>query len=287
MTSLTGSFRRADFTSSALAARGTASVRVRSISVTESITNFAKAAVLSLPAIDSAPSIPGLETAAKVAQALTRPSLPTRSAAEELHEERVNAITHGIGLVLSMAGMICMFSSSLAAGNLVRAASAGVFGVTLMLMYAASTALHAARTPKLQLRFQVCDHVAIYLLIAGTYTPFLLALNGYLGVMLLACVWALAGIGISIKVKYSNRLEETSPLPYVGLGWLVVAAIKPLMAALPAVSLVLLVAGGVAYSAGVPFYCRDDKRYFHAIWHLFVMAGTACHFGAVLFYVVA
>ena len=287
MTSLTGTFRRADLTSSVLASRTTASVRVKSTSPTESITNFAKAAVLSLPAIDSAPSIPGLETAAKVAQALTRPAVPTRTAAEELHEERINAITHGIGLVLSMVGVIWMTSSLLQAGNLVRAASCGVFGVTLMLMYAASTSLHAARTPKLQLRFQVCDHVAIYLLIAGTYTPFLLALNGYLGVVLLACVWALAAIGISIKVKYSDRLAETSPLPYVGLGWLVLAAIKPLIAVLPAGSMVLLVAGGLAYSAGVPFYCRDDKRYFHAVWHLFVMAGTACHFGAVLFYAAA
>jgi hemolysin III len=287
MASLTGSFRMSDIHSSALTRRR-ATAGTAAISPTESITNFARSAILSVPAIDSAPSLPGFETAAKVAQALTRPAYRTRTDAEELHEERLNTITHGLGFVLSLAGFAYLLSTAMTSGGWVRFASCGVYGLSLLAMYAASTSLHAAECPKQKLRFQVADHVAIYLLIAGTYTPFLAGLmQGYLGWTLLACVWALAAIGIAIKLRYAERLEETSPLPYVGLGWLVMAAIKPLMAVLPVGGMALLVAGGVSYSAGVLFYCRDDKRYFHAIWHLFVMVGTACHFCAVLFYVAA
>ena len=286
MNSMSGSFRMSDFTlSGRIPQRATAGTR-KAASPTESITNFANAAMRSVPAMDSAPSIPGLETAAKVAQALTRPSYRTRTDSEELHEERVNAVTHGLGLVVSMAGFVYLLSVAITSSSLVHIASCTVYGLSLLAMYAASTSLHAAECPKLKLRFQVFDHVSIYLLIAGTYTPFMFSLGRNLGLPLLACVWALAGIGIAIKVKYSDRLEETSPLPYVGLGWLALAAIKPLIAALPSGAIVLLIAGGVAYSAGVPFYCRDDKRYFHAIWHVFVMAGTALHFCAIRFYLI-
>ena len=155
-----------------------------------------------------------------------------------------------------------------------------------MLMYAASTSLHATRQPGLKLRLQLLDHVAIYLLIAGTYTPFLaLVMQGLVGFTLLISVWSLALAGIVIKVQNADRLAETSPLPCLGLGWLVLVALKPLIAAVPASGITLLVAGGVSYSIGMLFYCRDDQRYFHAIWHLFVIAGTAFHFCAVLLYV--
>src|SRR5207247_1082899 len=110
-------------------------------------------------------------------------------------------------------------------------------------------------------------------------------MQGYVGFGLLACVWALAAIGIAIKLKHADRLGDTSPLPCLGLGWLVLAAIKPLIAVLPVGGMVLLVAGGVSYSIGMIFYCRDDKPYFHAIWHLFVMAGTAFHFTVILLYI--
>ncbi len=193
-----------------------------------------------------------------------------------------------MGLALSAAAVAYMLTFAVTMGGSFRVVSCGVYGATLVLMYAASTSLHAARKPRLKRRFQLCDHVSIYLLIAGTYTPFLLGLmHGLVGYSLLACVWLLAAVGIAIKVKNAERLAETSPLPCLLLGWLVVLAIKPLMAALPIGGLELLVAGGISYSIGMLFYCRDDKRYFHAIWHLLVMAGTAFHFAAVLLYVAA
>jgi len=184
--------------------------------------------------------------------------------------------------------VVYLLTSVVMVGGWLRIASCGVYGVSLVLMYAASTSLHAARQPGLKLRFQLFDHVAIYLLIAGTYTPFLASLmQGFVGFTLLASVWSLALAGIVIKVKNADRLGETSPLPCLGLGWLVLVALKPLVAAVPAAGIALLVAGGVSYSIGMLFFCRDDKRYFHAIWHLFVMVGTACHFCAVLLYVAA
>jgi hemolysin III len=232
--------------------------------------------------------LPGFELAARVAQVLRRPALATRTADEERIEERLNAITHGLGLAISAAGVAYLLASVVMVGGWLRIASCGVYSVSLVLMYAASTSLHAAKQPGLKLRFQLFDHVAIYLLIAGTYTPFLASLmQGFVGFTLLASVWSLALAGIVIKVQNADRLGQTSPLPCLGLGWLVLVALKPLMAAVPAAGIALLVAGGVSYSVGMLFFCRDDKRYFHAIWHLFVIVGTACHFCAVLLYVAA
>jgi len=209
-----------------------------------------------------------------------------RTAAEELAEERINAITHGLGLALSVAAVAYLLTLVVSAGGWLRMASCGVYGVSLLMMYAASTSLHWERRPQLKRRFQLFDHVAIYLLIAGTYTPFLASLmRGYVGFGLLVCVWALAGAGIVIKLKNADRLGETSPLPCLALGWLVLVAIKPLVAVLPVAGIALLVAGGVSYSVGMIFYCRDDKPYFHAIWHLLVMAGTAFHFTVILLYI--
>lgn len=283
MTSLTGSFRLADLSSASPAGQHTRRIRATSVTAAESISQLCHSAVRSA-SIDTVPSLPGYETAARLAQALTRPAVPSRTDAQTTEEEQINAFTHGLGLVISLLACAYLLGSATTAGWM-QVVSCGVYGATLVAMYSASTSLHIAESLRVQGRFQMADHVAIYLLIAGTYTPFLLAIEGHCGVVLLGCVWALAGIGISIKVKYADRLAETSPMPYVGLGWLALGAIKPLMGVLPTSSLVLLVAGGVAYSAGVPFFCRDDKRYFHAVWHLFVMAGTACHFGAVLLYV--
>jgi hemolysin III len=253
----------------------------------ESRTTKAVAVAAELP-VNGFFDLPGMELAAKVAQSLRRPPVVTRTADEERVEERLNAITHGLGLAISAAGVVYLLASVVMVGGWLRIVSCGVYGLSLVLMYAASTSLHAARQPGVKLRFQLCDHVAIYLLIAGTYTPFLASLmQGFVGFTLLASVWSLALAGIVIKVKNANRLGETSPLPCLGLGWLVLVALKPLMAAVPAAGIGLLVAGGVSYSIGMLFFCRDDKRYFHAIWHLFVIVGTACHFCAVLLYVAA
>jgi hemolysin III len=273
MTSLTGSTRLA-IDSSALA-RGTTAVAITVVSPAESIADLAKAAVESVRAIDSSAWTAPRATAARLVQTLNH-----------LEEESLNAITHALGLAISAAGFVYLLNSALAAGGWLRVTCCAVYGASLMTMYLASTLLHAARRPDLQRRFQLFDHVAIYLLIAGTYTPFLGSLvQGRAGFCLLACVWILAAIGIAIKVKYAARLEDTSPLPCVGLGWLGLVAIKSLVAALPAGGMALLVAGGVTFSAGVVFYCRDEKRYFHAIWHLFVMAGTGLHYGAIVLYI--
>jgi hemolysin III len=245
-------------------------------------------AAIHFPAIELDPVFPGMEIFAKLANALSRPEDATRDEAEELAEERLNAITHGVGLAVSAAAVAYLFAFAMTVGGWARVTSCGVYGATLVLMYAASTSMHAARRPGLKRRFQLCDHVSIYLLIAGSYTPFLAGvMQGLVGYSLLVCVWGLAAVGIAIKVKNADRLHETSPLPCLLLGWLVVVAMKPLMAAVPVGGIELLVAGGISYSIGMLFYCRDDKRYFHAIWHLLVMAGTAFHFAAVLLYVAA
>ncbi len=224
--------------------------------------------------------------AVSLIRALKRPAEASRSDCEAEQEEQLSAITHGLGLVVSAAAAAYLLTFVSTLGGSLRLASCGVYGISLVMMYAASTALHTARRPDLKRRFQLLDHISIYLLIAGTYTPFLaLLLQGYLGFSMLACVWAIAAFGIAIKLKYADRLAETSPLPCLGLGWLVLAVIKPLMVVLPAGGMALLVAGGVSYSIGMIFYCRDDYRYFHAVWHLFVIAGTAFHFLAILFYV--
>jgi len=247
-----------------------------------------QAAAIHFPAIELDPVFPGMEIVAKLANALSRPEDATRDEVEELAEERLNAITHGLGLAVSAAAVAYLLAFAVTTGGWFRVASCGVYGATLVLMYAASTSMHAARRPGLKRRFQLCDHVSIYLLIAGSYTPFLAGLmQGLVGYSLLVCVWGLAAAGIAIKVKNADRLADTSPLPCLLLGWLVVVAMKPLMAVVPTGGIELLVAGGISYSIGMLFYCRDDKRYFHAIWHLLVMAGTAFHFAAVLLYVAA
>lgn len=278
MSTLTESFRMMDVTASVF-------VRQKMARLDEQFM-MAQAGVVALPAIELDPVFPGMEIAAKVSRALTRPTHVRRTAEEERAEERLNTITHGLGLVLSAAAVTYLVTFAATEGGWLRVLSCGVYGATLMMMYASSTGLHAARRPGLKRRLQLCDHVSIYLLIAGSYTPFLVILmHGLVGYTLLACVWGLAAVGIAIKLKNADRLGETSPLPCLALGWLIVAAIKPLLAVLPMAGMALLVAGGVSYSIGMLFYCRDDKKYFHAIWHLWVIAGTGCHFAAVLFYV--
>ena len=284
MASLTGSFRLSEVHSGEFVSRRRATSRT-TVSPTESFVNIARTAMNSVPTMDSAPALPGMETVAKWAQVLKRPTNSGKTAAEELHEERINAVTHGLGLVLSVTGFAYLLATAMTSGGWLRLASYGVYGASLMAMYAASTSLHAARSPERKLRFQVCDHISIYLLIVGTYTPFMAAIDGSMAWILLGCVWTLAAVGIAIKVRYADRLDETSPMPYVILGWLALAAIRPLMEVLPTGGMALLIGGGVSYSIGVIFFCRDDKRYFHAIWHLFVIGGTACHFFAILLYV--
>jgi hemolysin III len=219
-------------------------------------------------------------------QWLEQPAQPTRTAEEAQAEERMNCLTHGIGVVASLIGLVYLLHGAMQTGGTLRMLGCGVYGVSMVLLYTASTLLHGVSEPKLKKRFQAADHVCIYLLIAGTYTPFLLTLmQNTMGWTLFGCVWTLAAAGISIKLRYADRLDETSAMPYVGLGWIALAAIKPLLAAVPMGGMMWLIAGGISYSIGVIFFHRDDQPYFHAIWHVFVLAGSACHFAAVMLYV--
>ena len=158
-----------------------------------------------------------------------------------------------------------------------------VFGITLLLLYTASTLYHAIQHPTAKGRLQIFDHCAIYLLIAGTYTPFtLIGLRGSVGWWLFAAIWTLALAGVVFKLFYTGRFRRLSTFIYIAMGWLVVVAAKPMFHALDAATLAWLLAGGIAYTAGTAFYLRPHARWSHAIWHLFVIVGSLCHYVAVM-----
>lgn len=197
-------------------------------------------------------------------------------------EEVANALTHGLGAAASLAaGLVLVVLASLH-GDGRQLASAIVFSVALVLLYGASTAYHASTRPAVKRRLKILDHAAIYLLIAGTYTPFtLVAMRGAVGWSLFGVVWTLAVLGVVFKLFYTGRFERTSTLLYLGMGWLVVIAAAPMIRALPTATLVWLVAGGLAYTVGTVFYSSRRLPYAHAIWHVFVLGGSSCHFVAV------
>lgn len=201
-------------------------------------------------------------------------------------EEIANSISHGIGLVAALVATPFLIMHAVRRGDTGSIVGASVFAATMVLLYLASTLYHALPTGKAKRVFQVIEHSAIFLLIAGTYTPFTLGvLRGAWGWTLLGLVWGLAVAGVALKVfdRMSHPIVSTSL--YLLMGWLILIAVNPLYASVPASGLLWLVAGGVAYTAGVAFFAADSRlRYGHFIWHLFVMAGTACHYFAVLWY---
>lgn len=208
------------------------------------------------------------------------------SAAYPHREELANSLTHGLGALLSVAGLALMVSFSCRLGDAWQVASTAVFGATLVLLYTSSTLYHGFRGQRMKEVLQKFDHAAIFLLIAGTYTPFVLVpLRGPWGWSLFGVVWGLALIGVALKFWFAGRFRLVSTLIYLGMGWLVLVAIKPLMAALPSGGLRLLIAGGLCYTGGAVFYLWKRLPYQHAVWHLFVMAGSACHWAAVFYYV--
>jgi len=214
---------------------------------------------------------------------MTAPSHPVPIA--ELHpgEELANVLTHGLGALAALVGGGILVTLAALQGDSRHLAAAIVFCSALLLLYVASTLYHAARHPLTRARLKVFDHCAIYLLIAGTYTPFtLIGLRGELGRNLFIAVWALALAGIVFKLFFTGRFKLVSTLIYVAMGWLVIVAIKPVMAALDAWTFGWMLAGGVAYTLGTVFYHRPRLRYSHAIWHLFVVAGSVCHYIAVM-----
>jgi hemolysin III len=204
---------------------------------------------------------------------------------QSLGEEIANSVTHGAGLLASVAALALLVVWAAATGDPWRITAASVYGATLVLLYAASTLYHALPGPRLKGVLQRLDHAAIYLLIAGTYTPFVLVtLRGGWGWSLFGVVWGLAILGVVLKSIFGVRLPVLSTVVYVVMGWLVVIAAAPLGAALPAGGMWWLVAGGVLYTAGVVFFAWERLRYSHAVWHLFVLAGSAAHFCAVAQY---
>jgi hemolysin III len=210
-----------------------------------------------------------------------KPNLPEYTLGEEI----ANAITHGVGTALSLAGTVVLVVYAALGGDPWRIASLSVYGGSLILLHLSSTLYHALRPPKAKLVFRVFDHGSIYLLIAGTYTPFLLVtLRGPWGFSLLGVVWGIAAAGITLKAVF-RRFHRLSVLAYVLMGWLVVIASRELTSRVPVGGLVLLLAGGVAYTGGIAFYGWKRLPYGHAIWHVFVLAGSACHYAAVFLYV--
>lgn len=196
-------------------------------------------------------------------------------------------LTHAFGLLLSFIGLFTLVLGTYDQNNFLHFLCCIIYGTSLVLLYAASTCYHGFRSEHWKHVFKIVDHCAIYILIAGTYTPFtLLALGGMWGWSMFCTVWALAFIGIQFKLFFVNQFKIFSTLIYLMMGWLVVIAIEPLMQALPFEGLMWLVAGGIAYTVGVLFYLRDDYGYNHAIWHLFVLAGSVSHFIAVFLYVI-
>jgi hemolysin III len=202
-----------------------------------------------------------------------------------LDDEWANSLTHGLGFILSCIGLILLMMTPFQEGNHWKLLNFGVYGLSLVLLYAASTLYHAVRRPILKRAFRTVDHCAIYLLIAGTYTPFtMLLLKGVWGWTLFGIVWSLAFAGIIFKIFFRHQFKVLSTCIYLFMGWLVVAAIEPLFNSFHYAGLFWLFGGGVSYTIGVIFYVLDKRRFYHAIWHLFVLGGSTCHYLAVFLY---
>ncbi|MBI4390387.1 MAG: hemolysin III family protein [candidate division NC10 bacterium] len=200
-------------------------------------------------------------------------------------EEIANSVSHGLGLVAALAAAPFLVGDAVRWGGTGAIVGASVFAATMVLLYLASTLYHALPGSRAKRVFQAVDHGAIFLLIAGTYTPFTLGvLRGSWGWTLFGLVWGLAAVGIALKAVGRLRHPILSTLLYVGMGWLILIAIRPLWLRVPTAGLLWLLAGGVAYTAGLAFFAARGVRYSHLVWHLFVLAGTACHFFAVLWY---
>jgi hemolysin III len=197
------------------------------------------------------------------------------------HEEHWNALSHGLGALLAVIGASVLVTLAALRGDDGRLVAAIVFGVTLVLLYTASTLYHAIPHPPAKARLKVFDHCAIYGLIAGSYTPFaLVGLRDHGGAWLLAAVWTLALAGVVFKWFFTGRFKLVSTLLYLAMGWLALVVVKPMAAVLPLSTLLWLLAGGLAYSLGTVFYL-SKRQFAHAAWHGFVLAGSACHYVAV------
>lgn len=206
---------------------------------------------------------------------------------QTLGEEIANSITHGLGALLSVIALPVLIVSAVQKGGALNIVSSTLFGVSLLLLYLSSTFCHALPQGKAKRVFEIIDHCAIYILIAGTYTPFLLvSLGGAWGWSLFGVIWGMALFGVLFKSIWGLKYPMASNALYLLMGWLVVVAIKPMLEAVPAAGMWWLLAGGLAYTFGVLFFVFDSRwKFAHFIWHFFVLMGSLCHFVAVLVYV--
>jgi hemolysin III len=212
--------------------------------------------------------------------------LTAQSSVQSPAEELANALTHAAAAALAIAGFFALVVPAARSGDLSKATSLGVYSASLVLLYLISTSYHQCRPGKWKRALRIADHSAIYVLIAGTYTPFMVTfLKGYWGQSIMAALWTIAVLGTVLKVFFVGRFRLFSTLLYVAMGWTAAIAAKPISTHVPPGCVALLIAGGVAYTSGVIFYQWHRLRYHHAIWHLFVVAGSAIHFLAAWKYV--
>lgn len=203
-------------------------------------------------------------------------------------EEIANSVTHGVGMALSIAGLVWLILRAARVGDTLSIVSVIVFGSSLILMYLASMLYHAIPCRGVKRVFRIFDHCAIYLLIAGTYTPFMLvSMRGAAGYTLFGILWGIAIVGCAFKAFFTGRFDKISTILYVCMGWIALVAIKPAITYIPMGALFFMLIGGLAYTFGVLFYLNDRIPYNHAIWHCFVMAGSAIHFFTIISYVLA
>ncbi|KYD05934.1 MULTISPECIES: PAQR family membrane homeostasis protein TrhA [Heyndrickxia] len=200
-------------------------------------------------------------------------------------EELANSITHGIGALLSVAGLVLLIIFSSLNGNAWHIISFTIYGITMLFLYMSSTLVHALCEGKAKDVFEIFDHSAIYFFIAGTYTPYLLLIvKGWQGWTIFGIVWGLAILGTIFKCFFVKKYLFTSTILYIVMGWGIVTIWKPILMNLSQTGIILLVAGGLIYTIGSIFYMWRGFKYHHAIWHIFVMAGSACHFFGILLY---
>jgi hemolysin III len=211
----------------------------------------------------------------------THPEAKGRSA------ELANALTHGLGAALGVTSLVLMIVFASLRGTARHIVGAAIFGSSMVLLYVMSTLYHSFRGPRVKHVFKILDHNAIFILIAGTYTPFCLAsLRGGWGWSIFGVIWGLAVLGITFKSIFIHRMKFLSLAVYLAMGWLVIIAAKPLASSLSRQGLAWLLGGGAFYTAGTLFYSWKSLKYHHAVWHLFVLGGSLCHVVAVLFYVI-
>ncbi len=204
-----------------------------------------------------------------------------------LSEEIWHAITHGLGLLLSIIALVVLVSFASVGGDTLHIIVASIYGTSLLVMYGSSTFYHAVTHIKIKQLLQKFDHSAIYFLIAGTYTPVvLLSVGGFHGWSIFFFEWSIAFIGIYLKFRYPNRFETLSLVAYVVMGWTIVIVINTLKANIDPIGFWLIVAGGLSYTSGVIFYIKDHIDYYHAIWHIFVLVGSIFQFFAIALYII-